>query len=209
MDIQQAKALVGQTIRMYPCVMSYRVGKLLDIQEAAGPRGENLFLVDCGNLRFRLLDWRIGSMTDQTFDEGVQTNEDGSVSLGERPAVYAGKKSRRAKAKAEKPVVEQKAKAEPAAREEKTCRCGCGGKTFSLFVPGHDARVKSQLLKVARGQLVHSDVNQSVWDLVESNEKWSALYENCIAKANTEAEAAAQAAEEADNASEGDQPDNA
>lgn len=211
MNVQEAKALIGQTVQFYPCMMSHRTGKLLDVQEAAGSHGEDLFLIDCGNLRFRLLDWRISVMTDQAFDEGVATNDDGSVTLGEteRPAVYAGKKSRRAKEKASKPVAPKakQEKAEPAAREVKKCNCGCGGDTFSLFVPGHDARVKSQLLKVARGQLAQSEVNQSVWDLVESNEKWGNLYKGIVEKANAEAEEAAKAAEASDETSEESQPE--
>lgn len=214
MDIQQVKTMIGQKVQIWPSAEGHFGGVLANVLEGAGPKGENLFLLDCGNLRFRLLDWRICSMTDQPFDQDVPVNEDGSVSIGneetERPAVYAGKKklSKRAKEQAAKPAKEQKQPAaEPAAREKKTCRCGCGGETYSLFVPGHDARVKSQLLKVARGQLAQSEVNQAVWDLVEENEKWHALYDNIVEKAAVEAEEAAKAAaeKEAENASEGNQ----
>ena len=45
----------------------------------------------------------------------------------------------------------RKAKAE---RVEGTCHCGCGGTTFSNFVPGHDARVYSALRKEAKGETV-------------------------------------------------------
>jgi hypothetical protein len=42
-------------------------------------------------------------------------------------------------------------KAEKAPRELKPCACGCGEKTGGYFVPGHDARFKSALLKIERG----------------------------------------------------------
>ena len=32
------------------------------------------------------------------------------------------------------------------------CRCGCGGTTARFFVPGHDARFKGWLAKIARGE---------------------------------------------------------
>ena len=33
-----------------------------------------------------------------------------------------------------------------------TCWCGCGGETSSKFMPGHDARLKGVLIRVARGK---------------------------------------------------------
>lgn len=45
-------------------------------------------------------------------------------------------------------------------KKEKTvrdCICGCGGKTGSAFVPGHDARFKGWLGKIAKGQGKPSD----------------------------------------------------
>jgi hypothetical protein len=43
---------------------------------------------------------------------------------------------------------------------EKTndCKCGCGGKTASWFIPGHDARFKGWLLKIERGQQKPEDL---------------------------------------------------
>lgn len=41
-----------------------------------------------------------------------------------------------------------------AERVERDCHCGCGGKTFGNFAPGHDARVYSILKKEANGETV-------------------------------------------------------
>lgn len=47
---------------------------------------------------------------------------------------------------------EAKAKRGPAERTN-NCMCGCGGKTAGFFVPGHDARYKGWMKKVARGEM--------------------------------------------------------
>lgn len=38
------------------------------------------------------------------------------------------------------------------------CICGCGGKTGKFFVPGHDARFKGWLSKIAKGEAKPSDL---------------------------------------------------
>lgn len=41
---------------------------------------------------------------------------------------------------------------------DKPCKCGCGEKTASHFVAGHDARFKGWLLKIERGQAKKEDL---------------------------------------------------
>ena len=48
------------------------------------------------------------------------------------------------------------------AKESKPCLCGCGGVTFSRFVPGHDASLKSRLLKAFRSDDRLSDEQQEL-----------------------------------------------
>jgi chemotaxis protein histidine kinase CheA len=56
-----------------------------------------------------------------------------------------------ASAKAKKPAPQ------PKKDKTKDCLCGCGGRTKGgLFIPGHDAKLKSFLLKVEKGE---ADVN--------------------------------------------------
>lgn len=45
-----------------------------------------------------------------------------------------------------------KVRAAKAPAEPKPCKCGCGGRTKSFFIPGHDARFKGWLLKIERGE---------------------------------------------------------
>lgn len=57
------------------------------------------------------------------------------------------------KAAKAKPATKKAAtKREPKAKELRPCACGCGAKTASYFVPGHDARFKSWLLNIERGK---------------------------------------------------------
>jgi membrane protein involved in colicin uptake len=43
----------------------------------------------------------------------------------------------------------EKPKDEKPAKVQNDCGCGCKGKTFRRFLPGHDAKLKSQLLNTA------------------------------------------------------------
>jgi hypothetical protein len=45
-----------------------------------------------------------------------------------------------------------------AAKTVRDCICGCGGKTGGAFVPGHDARFKGWLIKIAKGESKPSDL---------------------------------------------------
>lgn len=60
--------------------------------------------------------------------------------------------SKKTKAKA-KPAKAKKAKAK-ANDKGRPCLCGCGGKVYGqrLFLQGHDAKLKSQLLKQVKGK---------------------------------------------------------
>lgn len=64
------------------------------------------------------------------------------------------------------------------------CLCGCGGPKRSVkarFIPGHDAKAKSQLMKVDRGQAVITDVYPPLVEYVKSNPQWAALFPNVFA----------------------------
>lgn len=60
-------------------------------------------------------------------------------------------KTRKATGSTKTATKQRAAKREPAVAD-KPCKCGCGGKTASHFIAGHDARFKGWLLKIERGQ---------------------------------------------------------
>ena len=64
----------------------------------------------------------------------------------ERIAKLKAAKEAKAAEKAAEP------KKEKVAKTPNKCKCGCGGDTGGFFIPGHDARFKSWLLKIERGQ---------------------------------------------------------
>lgn len=43
-----------------------------------------------------------------------------------------------------------------------TCACGCGGRTGSRFVPGHDSKLKGMRIRVERGLWVETPEGQPV-----------------------------------------------
>ena len=70
-----------------------------------------------------------------------------------------------------------KIKAKTAPKQKKLkkthdCLCGCGGETFGLFAPGHDARVKGILLKIERGDMGKEAVPETVAPFVKWIGKW-------------------------------------
>jgi len=48
------------------------------------------------------------------------------------------------------------------------CRCGCGEETQHWFAPGHDAKAKSMLLKVKRGQMTLAEISPMLIDFVQN-----------------------------------------
>jgi hypothetical protein len=52
------------------------------------------------------------------------------------------------------------------------CHCGCGGLTASLFVPGHDMRVKGMIAKMRKGDLQLADVPEIARTLLTTDPKW-------------------------------------
>jgi hypothetical protein len=89
--------------------------------------------------------------TEQPATDGSPQEED---SPQERPA---GKR-RRAKATG--------AKKAPSERPAAVCTCGCGGTTGGgKFLPGHDARLKSELLRAFRGEGLSAEQQQLVEQL--------------------------------------------
>lgn len=40
----------------------------------------------------------------------------------------------------------------------KPCKCGCGGQTRSVWVPGHDSRMRGWILRVERGFIKLSEI---------------------------------------------------
>lgn len=67
----------------------------------------------------------------------------------------------------------------PAIRRLRACACGCGGTTQRTFVPGHDARSKSIILRVATGVMTWDEVEawggKAVRDAQERMSKDAAL----------------------------------
>lgn len=95
--------------------------------------------------------------------EATETTTDGAnVSPVPIPA-KAGKRATRAAKLAKPPKSEarplsqskaaktKRARKDAAPKEMKPCACGCGEMTAGYFVPGHDAKFKSWLLKIERG----------------------------------------------------------
>lgn len=66
---------------------------------------------------------------------------------------------------------EAKAPREKKVKEPKECQCGCGGTTNGYFVPGHDAKFKSEMLKVERGEAKKEEVFEGR-DEILAKYKW-------------------------------------
>ncbi len=184
MNSQPTDLTVGSMVMLQPTVEGHKIGKLLSVGPFTGQdakEGDRVYTVQCGSLRYRLINWRIVSMSDQP--ETVEGNI-GDVPVEERPTVYAGKakRTRRAKTKDEAP----KTPTPPADRAKVPCKCGCGGQTFSHFIPGHDAKAKSMLLKLARNLVGRDDVPKILLEFVDSNEKWTTHYAQMVEKAAQE-----------------------
>lgn len=72
-------------------------------------------------------------------------------------------------AKATKNDKPSKAKTAKPKAERKLCLCGCGkpvGRPRSQFLPGHDAKLKSILIKVEKGKLKESDIPEAARKLL-------------------------------------------
>lgn len=138
---------------------------LEQVDEAELAPGENDRLI-------RLLERELleeGVLTEEVEVETVGEDEDGAldaegeevmagaavagVPVGTAPAGsikaknaerIANLKQKKEAAAAAKPVKEPKV--------PKLCKCGCGGVTGGNFVPGHDAKFKSWLLQIERGE---------------------------------------------------------
>ena len=103
------------------------------------------------------------------------------------------------------------AKPAPAVKTLNDCLCGCGGKTGRRFMPGHDAKLKGQLLKtavdteakpadrkVAEGRLNELGWSSHLTKAQESAQKRvKAAEDRADAKAKRQAEAAKAKAERA------------
>lgn len=68
------------------------------------------------------------------------------------------RKAEMAAKKAEAKVEREANKKEKKAKTQNPCKCGCGTLTGGFFVPGHDARFKSWLLQIERGQKKPEDL---------------------------------------------------
>lgn len=122
-------------------------------------------------------DRLIRLMERELLDEGVLTeeievgnsesseSEDGQMAEGEEVMAVAGVPVGTApagsiKAKNQERIAALNAKKAAAAAAKppkepkvpKICKCGCGGVTGGNFVPGHDAKFKSWLLQIERGE---------------------------------------------------------
>lgn len=89
----------------------------------------------------------VASAAVTTAKTAVQKNKDR----------IAGLKAAKA-AKAAAPKAPRVAKS----KEQSKCKCGCGGLTGGNFVPGHDARFKGWLIKIAKGEMAVTDLKKEV-----------------------------------------------
>lgn len=169
--LEQYKHLINQEVYLASSgVQGYRTGLLLNILPSVVGRGCVVYLVKLASgLICRLIDWRLLPMSDApVFDqELVQSPE-----LAEAEQ-ETKKKGRAAKApKAPKAAATPKAPRVAAERVQKPCLCGCGGLTYSNFVPGHDMRAKSALRKAADDVEERAALPAALVAFVQSNEKW-------------------------------------
>jgi hypothetical protein len=120
---------------------------------------------------FRRVEWSAGTlvrplMNEVEMAEMVQSSlvDSGSPSSSDIRARVEKLKAKAASVKVAVPqksakgnVLPGKAKAEKVAkapkapREQKACRCGCGGTTGGTFCPGHDARYYGWLKAISAG----------------------------------------------------------
>ena len=83
-----------------------------------------------------------------------------------------------------------------------TCWCGCGGRTKSRFVQGHDSKFHSVIKKVLRGEL-DSEIEYAKLPHDEARAEWDAFVEKQLPKEEArEAKLAAKAAEKAQAAAD-------
>lgn len=80
-----------------------------------------------------------------------------------------------------RPLTGAAAKAKASARPKvvktvRKCACGCGDETMSYFVPGHDARYKGWLKKIAAGTMEVKDLKKAVQDAAGPWKKKGAGY---------------------------------
>lgn len=57
-------------------------------------------------------------------------------------------------------------------KKKQPCKCGCGGETLSLFVPGHDMRVKGMIVKMKKGELKFDSLPEITRQLLTTEPKW-------------------------------------
>lgn len=97
-----------------------------------------------------------------------------------KPAAVAGDAKPAAKVAAPKPAAKPAKVAAPKTKTEAkkdaapkklqsthNCICGCGRECGGLYAPGHDASVKSLLLKVERGQMATTAINEVLGAFVQ------------------------------------------
>lgn len=84
----------------------------------------------------------------------------------------------------------EKPKAQPETSSANRCLCGCGGETRSRFVPGHDAKLKSQLTNIALDPTVSAKERARAAKRMEEL-GWGELLEKSRASREAKAEKAA------------------
>lgn len=169
--LEQYKHLINQEVFLASSgVQGHRTAMLLNILPNVVGKGCVVYLVKFADgLICRLVDWRLLPMSDApVFDqEEVQSPE---LAQAEQEAAASKKKGRAAKEpKAPKAANEPK---ETVERVQKPCLCGCGGLTYSNFVPGHDMRAKSALRKAADDPEARAALPAPLVAFVRANEKW-------------------------------------
>lgn len=185
-DREKYKLMLERPVRIDPCIQGDCEGILLDVVIGTWgqSRDKEVFIVQMSGRIHRLIDWRIYPMTDTDLNEALAQTAD------EQTAQEAPKRSRkRATPLAEDAKVEivpadkaAKPVKEKVAKTASPCHCGCGRAANSLFVPGHDMKAKSILIKVIKGQQGTETIPAVLSELVKDNDSWSQRFGEALTK---------------------------
>lgn len=87
-----------------------------------------------------------------------------------------------ADAKVEIVPAEKPAKKVKPVAELSPCHCGCGGDAKSLFIPGHDMKAKSILIKVIKVINGTDTIPAILSALVKTNPSWNSRFGEVLGK---------------------------
>lgn len=101
------------------------------------------------------------------LEQLAQQQEDYEMAVAAPPGTESKSKAQLEKERKERLAAEKEKRKEDRAakaaapkepKPKNKCKCGCGGETTGYFVPGHDARFKSWLLQIERGEKKPEDL---------------------------------------------------